>query len=80
MKGTGCSKQTQCDQILAWLKASNPITPLEALQRFSCMRLGARIYDLREAGHDIIKSTITVKNRDGEECRVAEYRMAGGEA
>ncbi|MND38622.1 hypothetical protein D3C76_47720 [compost metagenome] len=76
MKGTDTSKRSQCDAILAWLKAGNTITPLEALSRFSCMRLGARIYDLREAGYGIVKSTILVKNRDGEDCRVAEYALA----
>ena len=29
------------------------ITPIEALDLFGCFRLGARIADLKEAGHEI---------------------------
>ena len=64
-----------CEKILAWLKAGKPITQGEALKRFSCMRLGARVYDLRQAGHQIVKSTIEVTNRAGEKCRIAEYTL-----
>ena len=38
---------SQSQQILAWMQAGNDITPLEAWQRFGCLRLGARVYDLK---------------------------------
>jgi len=44
---------TQREQILAHLRQHGEITPLEALQQYGCYRLGARIYDLRQEGHDI---------------------------
>jgi len=37
------------------------------------MRLGARIWDLRQAGHIIDSHFKTVRNRRGEKCRVKEY-------
>ena len=44
---------TQSEQILNHLKSGHSITPLEALDKFGCMRLGARVYDLKQQGHDI---------------------------
>lgn len=44
---------SQNQQILRHLQAGGSLTSLEALQRFDCMRLGARIHDLRELGHEI---------------------------
>lgn len=35
------------------MREVGPITPLEALKFFGCMRLGARAWDLRKAGHNI---------------------------
>lgn len=39
--------ETQSQQILAHLKAGRSITPIDALERFQCFRLGARIYEVR---------------------------------
>lgn len=75
MKGTDPSKKTQCDKILAHLSAGKAITPLDALDDYGCFRLGARIHDLRAQGYEIDRTMITVKNRDNEDCTVAEYRM-----
>jgi len=75
MKGTDSSKSTQCDQILAHLSAGKPITPLQALNEYGCMRLGARIYDLRKTGYTINSQKIEVTDRDGKKCFVAEYSM-----
>lgn len=68
---------SQCDKILAWLKEGNALTALDALDKFGCNRLAARIADLRRAEHNITSTTIVVFNRDGGKCRVAEYRLAG---
>ena len=40
------SKGTQEWSILGHMIWNGPITPLEALTEYGCMRLGARIYDL----------------------------------
>jgi hypothetical protein len=58
--------------ILAHLENEGPITPLEALQEYGCFRLGARIWDLRQAGHRIVRDWVTI--RDGEK-RFARYRL-----
>lgn len=68
---------TQCEKILAWLKAGKTITPLQALDKFSCNRLAARVNDLKGQGHDIASRMVRVVNRDGNTCRVAEYRLVG---
>ena len=48
-----------------------PITPIEALNKYGCFRLGARIYDLKAAGHQI-KSELV--ERDGK--KFARYSLA----
>ena len=44
---------SQRDMILEHLRKYGSITPLEALDRFACFRLGARILELRKLGHPI---------------------------
>lgn len=39
--------------ILLYLKEHGSITALDAIREFGCMRLAARISDLRERGYDI---------------------------
>lgn len=43
---------TQNEWVLEALKRG-PVTPIDALQGCGCFRLGARILELRKAGHDI---------------------------
>jgi hypothetical protein len=45
--------QTQREQIRAHLESYGSITPLEALDRFGCFRLGARVFELRRSGMPI---------------------------
>ena len=44
---------TQTQRILIYLKTGKSLTPLEALNKFGCFRLAARIADLRRDGHTI---------------------------
>ena len=44
---------TQTQRILIYLKTGKSLTPLEALNKFGCFRLAARIADLRSQGHTI---------------------------
>lgn len=39
---------TQRDQILNHLQKHGSITPMEALRRYGCFRLGARIWELKK--------------------------------
>lgn len=62
---------TQTDQIFKHLSQGHRLTPLEALDRFGCFRLGARIYDLKKQGYDIKRRMVET----AEGARVAEYWM-----
>ena len=44
---------TQSDQILEALQRGECLTPLESLRRFGTLRLGARIWDLKQKGYNI---------------------------
>ena len=52
----------QAAQILDYLLAGNRLTPLEALERFKCLRLGGRIYDLKKLGHPIQSRMVEVES------------------
>ena len=60
---------SQESQILAHLRRAT-INPMQALERYGCFRLAARIADLRSAGHTI---ETTMVDRDGK--RFAKYRL-----
>lgn len=55
--------------ILGHLKSGRTITPLEALRLYGCMRLAARVHDLKGRGNDIITRQKHLKNGK----KVAEY-------
>ena len=64
----------QTKRVLRRLR-TGPLTQVQALNSLGVGRLGARVLELREAGHSISTETITVKNRFGEKCRVGRYRL-----
>ena len=66
---------TQNEMILDYLKTNRSITQAEAIERFGCYRLPARICDLRQMGHTIPKTMKTANNRFGKRVRFAEYRL-----
>ena len=66
---------TQTNQILDHLKAHRTITPLDALRLYGCMRLGARIWDLRRLGFKIRSEIVTDVNKNGEPVRFAQYTL-----
>ena len=68
------SKKSQTDEILNYLQAGNVLTPLEAMRKFNCLRLGARIYDLRQKGY-VINSLIIKDDISGK--RYARYSLVG---
>jgi DNA-binding transcriptional ArsR family regulator len=43
-------ENTQCQCILNALRQGEEITPRDAIERWNCYRLGARIWDLKQAG------------------------------
>ena len=62
---------SQNEQILRWLHAYGMITPQMAMHEFGCMRLAARISDLRRQGYSI---RTEIKHRGPT--KWAEYRLA----
>ena len=69
---------TQCERILMYLREEGSITPLDAMREFGCMRLGARVYDLKRRGIGIRKETETRENRWGQKVRYARYYLEAG--
>jgi hypothetical protein len=65
---------TQNQAVLNALRHGS-LTSLEALRDFGCMRLGARIWELRQEGHQIESELVEVPTRDGETARVARYTL-----
>lgn len=61
---------SQNKQILKYLQSGKKLTPIDALKKFGCFRLGARIWDLRNSCAPIETEMVT---RNGK--RVAEYSL-----
>lgn len=55
--------KTQNEQIKAYLTKGKSITPLDALNKFGCFRLSARIKNLRDEGLKIATKYVT---KDGK--------------
>lgn len=66
---------TQNDRVLRHLQTFGTITPIEALNEYSIMRLASRISDLKRAGHLIAKSSKSHINKFGEKTHYAQYRL-----
>lgn len=67
---------SQNRKVLRWMTERGSITPQDALT-FGCMRLAARIKDLRDGGADIITDTMEYTDTDGKTTRFASYRLRG---
>ena len=67
----------QCERLLDWFTRRKTITPMEAQRDLGIGRLGARVFDLREAGHDIHTELMSAPNRFGETTRPARYHYRG---
>lgn len=65
--------KSQRRQIFFHLLYGYRITGIGALTLFGCMRLGARIFELKELGIPIEDRFITVVGKNGKTKRVKEY-------
>ena len=61
---------TQNQQIKSYLEKGKSITPIQALNKFGCFRLAARVNDLRKEGLNIATNIVT---KDGK--TFASYRL-----
>ena len=66
---------SQKDMILRTMNHGGTVTPINAIMWYGCLRLAARIKDLRNDGHDIV--TVMVEGDNGK--RWAEYHLRVGE-
>jgi hypothetical protein len=64
--------RSQCDRILAHLVRGRPLTTLQAMHRFGCMRVSERIRELEKRGHQITHERVKVGEKN-----VARYRLCG---
>lgn len=55
--------KTQNEQIKAYLSKGKSITPLDALNKFGCFRLSARIKNLRDEGLNIATKYVTKEGK-----------------
>lgn len=62
---------TQKQAVLSYLQTGERLTGLQALEMFGCIRLSARIKELKDSGHNIKSEKIKVSNGK----RVASYRL-----
>lgn len=66
---------TQTNQGLRHLRTRGALTQREAMNLYGIMRLGARVYDLRGRGYNIVKDMERSVNRYGRPVRYAVYRL-----
>lgn len=73
------SRPTQCERLVEYMERHpiDGITQIEAINQLGIFRLASRISELKKNGRIIEKKMITVKNRFGEKCHVARYRLVG---
>jgi hypothetical protein len=55
--------KTQEKQILDYLLSGKKLTPIQALKKFGCFRLGARIWNLKRQGWAIGSRLIASKGK-----------------
>lgn len=67
--------KTQNEKIIWYLTDVGPLTQLDAMKDLGIARLASRINELRNEGYQIESTRKAVKNRFGETCYIAEYRL-----
>jgi len=69
------NKDTQVKKIIRFMQKHGSITTMQAFG-IGVTRLASRIFDIRRMGIEIESEMVSVKNREGETCRVARYKIA----
>lgn len=68
-------KMTQSERVLRHLEDQGSITQWEAIRDYGITRLGARIWDLKHDGHNIVAERETSVNRYGDKTAYTRYRL-----
>jgi hypothetical protein len=77
MEVPGMRDETQVAQLIAIMETGRWITPLEAMDEIGCMRLPARIKDIKKLGYVIEDDWVTYTNAQGKTKRFKKYRIVG---
>ena len=67
--------KTQAAQVLEHLQSGQEITSLVAMELYGIIQLPRRIFDLRQAGYNVISDQAMVENRRREIVRISVYRL-----
>lgn len=67
---------SQRERILQYMHENGSITCADAYNDLGCMRLPARINEIKDSGVKVIKTMERGQNRFGEPTRYARYRLA----
>ena len=65
-------KKTQTTKVLGHMLLIGPITQKEAIEKYGCYRLAARISDIEKCGIVVSRRSIKVPTSDGS-TRIMEY-------
>lgn len=64
----------QTEKLLEALR-KGPLTTKQIRDRLGIGMPATRIFELRQAGYTIASKRVEVKNRGGQTCQVAQYRL-----
>lgn len=65
---------SQAKEVIDFIRQNGSITTMQAFG-LGITRLASRVHDIRAFGINVEKEMVTVKNRRGEDCRVARYTI-----
>lgn len=68
-------KKNQRERVLEWLQRYGSINDNEARDELGIRRAGARVFELRRLGFNIVTKTEIGKNRFGEKVRYGVYYL-----
>lgn len=72
-------KRTQAERVLEYIRNFGSITTFEEFTDLGVTRLSARIFELRDQGYNLETNYETRRNRYGEICTYARYKLVKGE-
>ncbi len=69
-------RRTQTEIILEYMRGhNNSISTLEGFTECDCVRLGAKVNEMRKDGYTILTELKTRKNKSGRKVRYAVYHL-----
>lgn len=68
-------ESSQVAMVLNHLQSGNEISPIEALDKYGCFRLGAVIHTLKKEGHNISSRIHRYKKPSGRDGHYAIYKL-----